>query len=113
VAQDFAVGSWSRRSAWQLPVQVARSDFGGVCGPWQLAHVAWPGRACRPWRPLDPPSAWHEPHAGGFATPPGPWDRWHDAHPCAVALAWRAFALSAWQLVQVAASGRRAPECAS
>ena len=44
--QTVAPGWWSRLSAWQLPVQVARSSRGGSCGDaWQLAQTAWPGAA--------------------------------------------------------------------
>jgi hypothetical protein len=58
---------------WQVPVQVMRSARGGSCGAaWQFVQSACPATA---WSAGKLERAWHVVHAGGAATPFGPWGR--------------------------------------
>lgn len=103
-------------------VHAARSARGGACATWQDAQRA----ACAPteWRPGKRAGAWQLAHAGGAATPFGPWARWQVAQPPG-SPPWSAVAFAAWQVAHVAPAPpvpalalaprtlAREPECAS
>lgn len=82
-------------------VHVARSARKGPCAEWHVSQRVWPLAA---WRPLRVGRAWQVTHAGGDATPFGPWARWHVVQPCAACLTAGALpdALFAWHVVHCA-----------
>ena len=70
-AQVGAAGSWFMRSWWQRR-QLARSLRAAAWPPWQSVQVWWPVEAWTPGRCV---GGWQAVHAGGLATPDGPWAR--------------------------------------
>lgn len=80
-------------------MHAARSALGGAWATWHDAQrAAW---APTEWSPGRRAGVWQLAHAGGLATPFGPWGLWHVAQPPGSA-PWRAVAFAAWQVAHVA-----------